>query len=390
MTSQRARGFTLIEMMVAMAMLAAVVSAAMAMVIGMNASSRRVRIVGDTQTGARQGLEQLAAEIRAAGGGISTGQIGIAPGGGSARRMPVIYSGPNVTITEPGGQTIVTNSIFIITSDPTAIGYDVAGNGTMGVVTAASTGTPLTVVCYDRTGASVDCKNTLIPAALPPLIVGDFRNAVFLSPTNLQAPAGVPPTQQLDYAEKASNAYSPDPKAPFGFLPGANLLRARVTHWYLRQASATDTPQLVRSFPTLTTTALGAACAPGDIPFIDETNTNSGTPPVGTVMGTAPIESLQIRFMVDPAGSDNPAQFTMLNTIGVCDTTVPATVREVRLQVVSRTSSADLKGATTNQQVVYSTPGFEGTTPSATTQDAYPRRAFSLTVVPRNVQGVRL
>src|SRR5947208_2306927 len=127
--------------------------------------------------------------------------------------------------------------------------HGVAGNGTMGVVTAASTGTPLTVVCYDRTGASVDCKDTLIPAALPPLIVGDFRNAVFLSPTNLQAPAGVPPTQQLDYAEKASNAYAPDPKAPFGFLPGANLLRARVTHWYLRQASATDTPQLVRSFP---------------------------------------------------------------------------------------------------------------------------------------------
>jgi hypothetical protein len=260
----------------------------------------------------------------------------------------------------------------------------------MGVVTAASQGTPLTVVCYDRTGASVDCKNTLIPAALPPLVVGDFRNAVLLSPTNLQAPAGVPPTQQLDYAEKASNAYSPDPKAPFGFVPGANMLRARVTHWYLRQASATDTPQLVRSFPTLTTTAIGSACAAGDIPFIDETNTTTGTPPVGTVMSTMPIESLQIRFMVDPTQTDNPAQFTMLNTIGVCDTTVPATVREVRLQVVSRTTSADLQGTTTNQQVAYSTPGFEGASPSTTTKDAYPRRAFSLTVVPRNLQGVRL
>jgi len=393
----RASGFTLVETLIAAAILAAVITAAMGMVVGMNASTRHVRIIGDVQTGARFGLEQLAAEIRAAGAGVSTGQIGIDPGGGTPRRLPVIYSGPNVTITEPGGQTIVTNSIFIIGADPIYTGVDLTnanarqGLGMMGTVTAASANVPLTIVCSDATGASVDCKNDLIPTPkLPPLVVGDFRNAAFVVPTSLQSPAGVPPTQQLAFV--SSNNFAPSPKAPFGFDVGSTILRARVTHWYVRQATATDPPQLVRSFPTIATNPLNAACSNADLPFLDETNSVGGA--VGTVMGTVPIESLQIRFMTDPTSANQPSLFTMINSIGVCDTTVPGTLREVRLQVVARTSNVDLQGATPKQQVTYATPGYEGTTPTpgtgGVTQDAYPRRAFSLSVVPRNLQGYRL
>ena len=393
---RRSSGFTLVEMLIAVAMLSAVMAAAMGMVIGMNASTRHVRIVGDAQTAARSGVEELAAEIRAAGGGVSTGQIGIDPGGGTPRRLPVIYSGPNVTITEPAGQTIVTNSIFIITADAryTAVDLTDANNrqgvGMMGIVTAASTGVPLTIVCADASGASVNCKNDLIPSPqLPPLIIGDFRNAAYVVPTSLGDPA--PTTQQLAYVSSAN--FAPNPKAPFGFDVNSTILRARVTHWYLRQATATDTPQLVRSFPTLSTIALPAACSPGDLPFLDETNALGGA--VGTVMGTAPVDSLQIRFITDPTAANQPAAFTMVNSISVCDTTVPATLREVRLQVVARTSSGDLQGSSTSvKRVLYATPGFEGTTPAAggggVTQDSYPRRAFNLSAVPRNLQGYRL
>jgi prepilin-type N-terminal cleavage/methylation domain-containing protein len=398
MTRRRhASGFSLVEMMVAMTILAVVVTAAMGMVIGMNASARHVRIVGDAQTAARLGLEQLAAEIRAAGAGVSTGQLGIDPAGGTPRRIPVIYSGPNVTITEPGGQTIITNSIFIIAADSRYTGVDVTNAnqrqsvGMLGVVTAASANAPLTIICADATGASVDCKNDLIPnPQLPPLIVGDFRNAAYVVPTSLQAPGGFPATQQLAFL--SSNNFSPNPKAPFGFDIGSTIQRARVTHWYLRQTPATAAPQLVRSFPTLTATGMNAACSQTDLPFLDETNSVTG--PAGTVMGTMPVESLQIRFMTDPTLSDNPALFTMINTIGVCDTGVPATLREVRLQIVSRTTNVDLQGATTKQRVLYATPGYEGTTPTpgagGVTNDSYPRRAFSLAVVPRNLQGYRL
>jgi len=256
------------------------------------------------------------------------------------------------------------------------------------VVVAASQSAPLTVVCSDPTGASVDCANGLLKT-LTPLLVGDFRDSVYLTPTALGGPQNTPPTQQLDYAEKAGNAYSPSPKAPFGFLPGANLIRARVVHWYLWQPSAAARPQLRRSYPVLTGSALGTACANGDLPFLDETNDPSGDSPAGSDMGGGAIESLQVRFVVDAGGTNNPAQFTMLSNIGVCDTAVPATIREVRVQVVARTAVADVNQAA-KERKLYSTPGFEGVTPSATTSDAYPRRAFTVGVVPRNLQGVRL
>ena len=125
---------------------------------------------------------------------------------------------------------------------------------------------------------------------------------------------------------------------------------------------------------------------------IDETNAVAGV--AGTVMGTVPIDSLQIRFVTDPTGADNPAQFTMVNSITVCDTLIPATLREVRMQIVSRTANWDLQGQSTEKKINYATPGYEGTTPTpgagGVTQDSYPRRAFNLAVVPRTLQGYRL
>ena len=383
-----ASGFTLIEITVSSALFALISAIALSMVVGMNNSSTRVRVVGDAQTGGRLGLEGLAADIRAAGGGAASGQVGIATGGGAARRIPVIWTGPATTVTAPGGQTITSNSLFIVTSDSSTVGIPADATGMQGVVVAASQNAPLTIVCSDATGATVDCSNGLLKT-LNPLVVGDFRDAVYLTPTALGGLQNTPPTQQLTYAEQASNAYSPSPKAPFGFVPGANLKRARVVHWYLWQPTAADTPQLRRSYPVLTGTALGNACANGDTPFLDETNDLSGNSPVGADMGGGAIESLQVRYVVDAAGTDDPTQFTMLSTIGVCDLTVPATLREVRLQVVARTANPDVHQSS-NSINNYTTPGFEGVSPSANTADAYPRRAFTVGVVPRNLQGVRL
>lgn len=395
------RGFTLIEMMVAMAILSVVITSALAIVVGVNGSSTRVRKIGDAQVAARQGLDELALEIRGAGSGAASGEIGVAPGtsGAVARRVPVIYSGPNVTITEPGGQAVVTNSIFIIGGDASSVTVPSDNSGMQGVVVSASNGQPLTIICSDVTGAATDCANGLLKAPLPALLVGDMRDAAYVTPTALAAPAAdstfnpaVVTTQKLTYNAAAANAYAPSPKAPFGFLPGAILTRARVTHWYLKQAAAGQPPQLVRSFPVLTSNAMSVACSSGDAPFIDETNDPAG--PAGTVMSTAPIESLQIRYILDSAGTNNPTQFTSTSLISVCDVTVPSTIREVRLQVVSRTSQPDYNSNSTAYRVSYSTPGFEGASPmvvaGGSTTDAYPRRAFTTAVVPRSLQGVRL
>ena len=77
-----ASGFTLIEIAVSTTLFAFISALALSLMIGMNNSSARVRVVGDAQTGGRLGLEGLAADIRAAGGGAASGQVGVAPGGG--------------------------------------------------------------------------------------------------------------------------------------------------------------------------------------------------------------------------------------------------------------------------------------------------------------------
>src|SRR5262249_21140665 len=151
----------------------------------------------------------------------------------------VVYSGPDVVVTAPGGQQIVTNSIFIITSDPQAGVPSSDGKGMFGVVSAASTSTPLNVSCVNQKGVAVDCSSpafganallTQLPdGSLPPLIVGDYRNAVYMRPISLSGLAGN--VQTLDFTERLSGAFSPDPKAPFGFAPGASLSKARVLHY---------------------------------------------------------------------------------------------------------------------------------------------------------------
>jgi hypothetical protein len=66
----------------------------------------------------------------------------------------------------------------------------------------------------------------------------------------------------------------------------------------------------------------------------------------------------------------------------------------VRLQVVTRTNIADFNSNESAHRVSYATPTWEGASPSvgstASATDAYPRRAFSTSVVPRSLQGVRL
>jgi hypothetical protein len=200
-------------------------------------------------------------------------------------------------------------------------------------------------------------------------------------------PATGDPTQQLTYAEQTTSAFSPDPKAPFGFAPGAVLQRARVVHYYLWPADTGGFYELRRSQPTLASNVGSGTCDSADSPFIDETNSSTG--PKGRPIGSGPIESLQIRYIADPGATDAPSGFSLV-PMGVCDAaTVPA-LREIRVEVVARSQVPD-KASTGDLRNQYSTPGYEGAAPGTPAYlDAYPRRTFSVTIVPRNLQGVRL
>ena len=411
------RGFSLVETLVSMAILVTVIAGTMSIYAMTNSQTTRTRVVGEAQESARLGLDMLGNDIRLAGSGASIGNIGISPGGGDAVRIPVIYSGPNVTITEPGGQSLITNSVFIIMADPNSISIPVyspvAGNantfeslGEIGtVVPPVTQGIPLTIRCMDVTESrTVDCANpsinvptasVLIPATLPPLLVGDRYNALYITPTALSAPAGSSPqTQQLTYAEELCTigtgcGFSTNPDAPFGIPYSSRIMRARVVHWYLKQTAAGQPPRLVRSYPTLTSLALTLPLSPTAIPFLDETN---GGTAVGVDLGGGPVENLQITYVMDSTGVGNPAAYTTTSSINVSTPSIPASIRSVRVAVEGITTLADgMTNKPEQQRQIYSSPTFEGVGPTtgglpSTTTDAYPRRQFTMNVVPRSLQ----
>jgi type II secretory pathway pseudopilin PulG len=398
-TRRRARGSTLVELMVSMVILGFVLSATMGVLIAMNNSSARVTAVSNTQEAARGALDSLSADIRSAGLGMATGLVGVATAASSTSRVPVIFSGPDYTIFEPtGARTLVTNSIFIVSSDPATVGIPADGSGMQGVVLNATIGSPLVVGCFNSAGASVSCGGSsgLIGsgAPYPPLIVGDFRSAVYLRPTNYQL---IGSTGTLQYAEQSFNAFSPDPKAPFGFAPGATMSHAWVAHWYLRQDDANAPPRLYRSHPILNPAQLTCSQQTSTpiYPFQDYVSGLTGTDTMGVEMGAGPVESLQVRYVVDDQATDDPQKFDMVNYISSCDGYRMAQLREVRIQLVAIATLPDRTTSGSRVAVNYSTPAFEGvsatsTGTSSSSTDAYPRRAYVTRTVPRALQGIRL
>lgn len=412
-SNRNARGFTLVEIAVATAALGVALSAAMYIVIGVNSSAEHVRRVGETQDAARLALDALAAEIRMSGAGASSGQIGIGTTAGAVARIPAIYSGPDVTVTTKGGQQVVTNSVFVISSEPGAGSPSSDGTGMQGSVVSSGVDTVngIQIECTNQLGVEVDCtdatfkSNTILPA-LPgggyaPLLVGDYVNAVYMRPTAVGSVSGG--AQQLKFTEMTvPGAYSPDPKAPFGFAKGASIGKARVTHWYVKEVSPGDW-ELMRSHPKLDDkwSLSGGSCSTAS-PFIDETNSTDPDAPKGTIIGSGPVENLQIRFVVDDGISDNPANFHVWGDgtnggtnyhLGNCDAlaaglAVQKVLREVRISVVARSLVSDRATDGTTHVKRYGLAAWEGVSPTGGALDEYPRRSFEVRIVPRNLQGI--
>ena len=404
--SRRKSGFTLIELMVAMALLAVIIGAAMGAFMSTNLAANQAYVSANLQENTRLALDALASDLRVAGLGASDGTVGIAPGGAWSMRVPTIYP-MNQTMTDTNGVTTYTvTSIFILGAEPATMGFGATSDGIEGVVTDP---TQVKVLCYTSpqavapatANAQVDCTASAIGTdgvehglirnlggnTFSPILVHDHQRAAVLLPTSVSGFSGgvVPPTPQIIDFSGSSGAVkpSPNPTAPFGFAQGFQVARLRAVHWYLKQ-TAGQPPRLYRSRPTLTTAAdFTTGCAN---PFVDETNLTGGVQ--GVEIGTGPVASLQARFIFDFALANDPTQFTMSTStpaIDPCSGTILDTMRqlrEVRLQMVA-ISATQLKDSNNKPINRFTTPAFEGTGGS-TTLDAFPRRAYVTRVAPRN------
>ncbi|HEX4383578.1 MAG TPA: prepilin-type N-terminal cleavage/methylation domain-containing protein [Myxococcales bacterium] len=382
------RGFTLLEVMIASALLAVIIGAAMGAFVSTTASTNQAYAVANTQNDARLTLDALASDLRIAGLGASNGTIGIAPGGLWPMRVPTIYTTVTSGLTDPNGNPLTNmTSIYIVGAEPGTVGADASGQGVEGVIID-----PTKAIIRCSTGiTNVDCKNaalgtdgidhTLLVSngaiGFSPIMLHDHQRASIISPTAVTGTVGA---QTIIYSESSGSVVpSPDPTAPFGFAQGFQVSRLRVVHWYLKQDPG-QLPRIYRSRPTLTTA--GDFTTGCKAPFVDETN---GGTVKGAEMGTGPVEALQASFVFDFAGIDDPTQYTAQTSVNPCDPNVLANMRqlrEVRVQLVA-IAPTQLKDGQNKPIARFTTPTFEGNTFS-TVPDAYPRRAYVTRVAPRN------
>jgi prepilin-type N-terminal cleavage/methylation domain-containing protein len=400
------RGFTVLEVLVAMALLAVIIAAAMGAFLSTNASANQSYITANMQESSRLAIDALAADLRMAGLGASNGTIGMAPGGAYAMRIPTIYtSATTKPFTDPNGTTYNLSSIYIIGADPATIGPSVTGDGILGVI---SDPTKASILCTTATipAATVDCAASAIgsdgvdhrlvvsngAASFAPLLLHDHQRASIILPTSIDGftstTAPTPPVpQNMNFSGSTGSVQpSPNPAAPFGFAQGFQVSRLRVVHWYLKQVTG-QPPRLYRSRPVMTTASDPATgCA---TPFVDE-DSDKTLGVAGTEIAAGPIEALQFSFVFDPLDLNDPTQFVSQSTINPC-TTSPAMMRqlrEVRVQMVAIAPSAlkDKNGAPVQQ---FTTPTFEGVA-SSPLKDAFPRRTYTTRVAPRNIVPYRL
>ena len=396
--TNRTRGTTLIELMVAMGILSVMMLGLMSLMVTFNVNTNQTTTTADLQDSARTSLDLLAADIRAAGIGASNGTVGIAPQGKWSARIPSIYSGPLQNFRDPSGATYQVRSIFIVGAEPATTGLNIAGDGVMAVITAPGNAKiRCSVVAANGAASDQDCTTSVVGvtdllehgivlpglngALFAPLLVHDHQRASFITPT---AVSGTMPNQQVSFAENTTStsvSISPDPSAPFGFAQGFQVSRARVVHWYLYQPDVTKPPRLMRSRPVLTSSATGC---PNLSPFNDAD--------VGNDLGGGGVESLQFRFVFDTSQEDDPTKYDAVDNIDPCiadPVTRMRQLREVRIQLVaiSATPAKDTTGKAIAPR--FSNPGFEGVTIGAGV-DSYPRRAYVTRVAPRNVQPYRM
>lgn len=282
----KARGFSLIELTVAMGVSILAIAAVMMVITSAATLSGNAEQRADGDNAARFAAEGLVRSLREAGLGASGGiYIG---SGGSPVRINAVFGRDG---TGWGGS----DELWMVLPDRNAFGESCVDSGAATTITTAALSGPITVGCVDSFKAG------------QMLVATDMTSAALL--TNVQV-AG----QVIDYAESGIAGFA---DSAGGYKQTDWVFGASVWHYFLA-LDAQNQPALYRS-----AAVLGAGA--GGVPFVD-----TGDP----ILVASRIEDLQLAYGIDAAASQDPANYAYQNGLNASFT--PG-VRSVRLSLVSVT-----------------------------------------------------
>lgn len=302
MTSSR--GFTLVELMVSMAIMLIAISVASILLMEGSRMTRRGEEIADTNDGSRVAGDAIVAQARMAGMG-AWGGLWVAIGSTPVKVSP-IYGTVGVTgLAE----------LWMMVPNRDAMRESCVDPGAATTVVAGGTGV-----------LSVNCVANLKTQTL--LVATNMLTGALLSPPYTWTDESRPTTPgQIDYAESGVGGYSNAPQKG-GFQVGDMVYGATVVHFFIGPDS-TGRPSLLRERG-----ARNGGGSAGDPPFVAVAGTS-------TVVQSG-VEDLQVAYGINDTGTETPDNIVFANTRAWTATTG---LRSLRLSVVGKSVRTVLDAA---------------------------------------------
>jgi type II secretory pathway pseudopilin PulG len=305
------RGFTLVEVMLAVGLSMLAMTVVMILVLFTTAKARDSDVVADSNSYARLGGDAIASALRLAG--MGSGQGVYLNSAGAPLLANAVYGRDNLTINQAGNAVTGTDDLWIIAPVRNGMLDNCNVRGAYTILTAAGTG-PLAV----KPVAGPPCTQSFVNGDT--LLVTNLNGAALISSIVLNNPG----INQINYSESAIPGFSNAPQRG-GFQQGDLAVLANVVHYYLDRDPTTNQLALYSKRGTVGADFLGR-------PLVD-----TGT----ATLVQRYIEDLQVVYWLDPNQTNDPAQYVDQHGLAPAYQTG---VKAVTLYLVARTQ-ATLKDA---------------------------------------------
>src|ERR1700687_1480294 len=239
----RARGVTLLELMIAVSITVTAIGATMGLVGYTGVLARHADIVAESNNSARLAGDSIAAVLRNSGMGGGQG-LYLAVGGSPIMVNP-IHGADNLSLNYAGRSVNSSDDLWLIGPDKNAMRDNCNSKGAYVSVIGAGLG-PLSVVPFP----SSPCTNPF--ANGDSLLVTNMNKSALITGIALNSPG----PNQINYNESAISGFSNAPERG-GFQVGDMALRARVVHFYLDVNPLTNRLALYQATGTIGPDFLG-------------------------------------------------------------------------------------------------------------------------------------
>jgi prepilin-type N-terminal cleavage/methylation domain-containing protein len=297
MRRRHARGFTFIELIIAMAVMLVAIAAVSYLLIATLRMKHNTENAIESNDASRLALETLAKDLRLAGMG-APGGLWLNQGGTPTQVNAVFGLDGAAAATD-----FERDDLWLVLPDPRALRESCVDRGASTSLVSAGTG-----------ALSVTCTTSLRNTDL--LMVSNMTSAALLTGIVL-TPSQPTVPGSIDYAESTLSGFSNAPGRG-GFQVGDLVYPVTLVHYYIAVDPTSSRPALYRAQGQLAQDARGR-------PFSDVAGTER--------MVQLDIEDLQVAFGFDAAGSGRPDGYAFQHGLGTA--WLPG-LRSVRVSVVGR------------------------------------------------------